>query len=176
MRIVTLFLLFFFLSGCGRMPGDAPAQPPAERPGDFLLQLNWATGIMPDPWMQYSYVITIGPGNEGRISYKTGDGEKSMVESFPVSPGDLDNLYLLLLDNGLLSNDWPGGDSVDGGSLVTLSVTAGGQKYSTPAFSDLADHLQASAARAEENAKILVPPDLWDQMNQIQLQHENENE
>ncbi len=175
MRIISLLLLIFFLSGCGRMQGDTPAQPPAEKPGDFYLQLNWTTGIMPDPWMQYSYEVIIGPENEGQFRYKTGDGEKSMDRSFVISPEDLNTLYLFLLDNNLFSNDWPAGDPVDGGATVSLSMTAAGQRYNSPAFSDLADPVQTAAYKVEEIINKLIPPDLWGQMNQIQLDYENEN-
>lgn len=175
---LLFFIMLFGLSGCGKAPGDnaaGPQDPPEIIPEDFSLSLFWFTGAMPDSWMQYSYEIHINPVDSGRLLYRSGDRARELDASFTTSTENLEKLYLFMLENNAFSTDREPGEPIDGGPDFSLDFTAAGNKYSFSELSELSEKDRDLAYAIKQQVEILVPAELWDEMNRLQLEYESEN-
>ncbi len=175
---LLFFIMLFGLSGCGKAPGDkaaGPQNPPKTIPEDFSLSLFWFTGAMPDSWMQYSYEVHIGSGPEGRLVYSSGDRSRELDISFVISDDELKKLYLFMLENNAFSTDREPGEPIDGGPDFSLAFTAAGNKYGFSEVSELSEKDRDLAYAIKQQVEFLVPAELWDEMNSLQLEYESEN-
>jgi hypothetical protein len=175
---LLFFIMLFGLAGCGKVPGTGSfgsQKPPDRLPEDFSLTLFWFTGIMPDSWMQYSYQIQIGPGQEGRFLYRSGDRTRELDAPFTTSTENLEKLYIFLLDNNAFSTDGQPGEPIDGGPDISLAFTAAGKEYGFSELSELSEGDRNLVYAIKEQAELLIPKDLWDEMNSLQLEYETEN-
>lgn len=175
---LLLFIMLFGLSGCGKAPGDnaaGPQDPPETMPEDFSLSLFWFTGAMPDSWMQYSYEVHIGPGTEGRLVYRSGDRSRELDSSFDTSVESIEKLYLFLLGNNAFITDREPGEPIDGGPDFSLVFKAAGNKYGFSELSELSEKDRDLAYAIKPQVELLVPAELWDEMNRLQLEYESEN-
>jgi len=180
MKSVALlfFIILFGLSGCGKAPGNnyfGSQKPPETIPDDFSLSLLWFTGIMPDSWMQYSYEIHIGPGSEGRFLYRSGDRSREIDTLFTISAENLEKLYVFLLDNNAFSTGSKPGEPIDGGPDISLAFTAAGKEYGFSEVTELSDEDRNLAYAIKQQVELLVPAEMWDKMNSLQLDVEADN-
>ncbi len=173
MKKITLLILIllFGLTGCGRSPGNGPAGG-GEKPDDFSISLDWATGPLPDPQMYYSYSIQVGPAGEGRLHYQSGDRSLELNVPFAVSEENLVQLYTLCYEQGALKSAREEGEPLDGGPVMSIYILANGNSYSYPSVSELSENERSLAYAIADKVQQLVPGDLWDEMNQLQLNYE----
>ena len=173
MKKITLLLLIllFGLAGCNRSPGSGPAGI-GDKPDDFSISLNWATGPMPDPRMHYSYSIQVGPTGEGRLHYQSGDKSLELDVPFAVSEENLKQLYTFCYDNGVFKNTREAGKPLDGGPDLSITIQSGGNSYFFTTVSELSENQRNIAYAIADQVQEMVPNDLWNEMNQLQLDYE----
>lgn len=175
-KITLLFLVLLFgLTGCSVPPGNDPAGS-SDKPDDFSISLDWATGPMPDPQMYYSYRIQVGPSDEGRLHYQSGDRSLELDAPFSVSEESLTQLYKLCYENGVLRSTREEGEPLDGGPDISINILANGHSYAYPSVSELSENERNIAYAIADKVQELVPGDLWDEMNQLQLDYETSND
>ena len=175
-KFTLLFLVLVFgLAGCGRYSGIGPAGS-ENKPADFSIMLDWATGPMPDPQMYYFYSIQVGPSGEGRLHYQSGDRSLELDALFSVSEENLLHLYTLCHEQGALKNSREEGEPLDGGPDISIQIFANGHSYVYPSVSELSENERSIAYTIADKVQKLVPGDLWDEMNQLQLDYEASND
>lgn len=174
---LLLLIMLFGLAGCGKVPGNKLGlqSPPETMPEDFSLSLFWFTGTMPDSWMHYTYEIHLNPVDGGRFVYRSGDQSRELDYSFVTNTESLEKLYLFMLDNNAFSRDRQPGEPIDGGPDITLAFTAAGKEYGFSELSELSGEDRGLAYAMKEQVELLVPEELWDEMNSLQLECETEN-
>ena len=171
-KFTLLFLVLIFgLAGCGRQPGNGPAGS-ENKPDDFSITLDWATGPMPDPQMYYFYSIQVGPSGEGRLHYQSGDRSLELDAPFSVSEENLLQLYTLCYEQGALKNSREEGEPLDGGQDISIQIFSNGHSYVYPSVSELSENERSIAYTIADKLQKLVPGDLWDEMSQLQLDYE----
>ncbi len=173
-HFIGLLCLLFYLTGCSGLLGwpGASQQPPAEMPDDFLLQLNWSTGPMPDRLMEYSYSVTMESGKKGLFKYRSSNGLAALEDFFTVEEEKLRLLYNLLLSKNAFRNQWEMNDPIDGGPDITFSIKSGGTIYPIPPVSELSDSEREDVYAIFYAVTALVPDSLFLEMEEIQLTRE----
>ena len=173
MKKLTLLLLVlvFGLAGCGRHSGSGPAGS-ENKPDDFSVILDWATGPMPDPQMYYSYTIQVGPSGEGRLHYQSGDRSLELDLTFPVSEESFLQLYELCYEQGAFKSKREKGEPIDGGPDMSIQIFAGGKSFSYSSVSELSENERSIVYAVAGKVREIVPGELWDEMNQLQLNYQ----
>lgn len=177
MKMVSLLLLVlvFGLAGCSRHSGSGSAGS-ENKPDDFSITLDWATGPMPDPQMYYFYSIQVGPSGEGRLHYQSGDRSLELDAPFSVSDENLLQLYKLCYEQGALSSNREEGEPLDGGPDISIQIFSNGHSYVYPSVSELSESERSIAYLIADKVQKMVPGDLWDEMNQLQLNYETSHD
>jgi hypothetical protein len=164
-RLITITsLLLLVATGCAAV--NPTPNPLDKRPADFAVTYEWQEGSLPPPY-HYEYTIKIKPDGQGEIvmlpDYDT-DATPYWIENFTVTPAALDQLYRLLIDQGLFTQRWQAlSDPPVGGGYDFLRVTAHDRQIDIPPFVIPA---QAAAAEAIGAAvRALVPQNMWDKLN-----------
>lgn len=154
MRIISTLLLLTLgltLTACGG--GGTGAAP-----DDFTLRYEWRAGSLPPPY-HYEYTISVGPDGGGvivMVPNYPGEGVPEWREEFTLTRAELDGLYQLLTEQGLLSERWREEDQPPvGGSYAWVVVTAGGRQVELPSFVEAGQRPRAEAMYAAIEA--LVP-------------------
>ena len=172
MKILFLFILICLVTGCSTTP---PIQS-----DDFQVQYHWATGSLPPPYY-YSYTITLGPKNVGKIEFQPNyayEDTPLWVEEFEVTNAQLEQIFSNLSEVGVFSRGWKqSGDVPTGGSSDNLTVINAGEEYKVPSY--VADK-QASSDIGEVYDLIssLVPKATWEDLlarhDQYVLEYEDQ--
>ncbi len=171
-EFTLLFLLLIFgLAGCSRQPGIGSAGS-ENMPDDFSVTLDWATGPMPDPQMHYFYSIQVGPSGKGRLDYQSGDRSLELDALFSVGEENLLQLYTLCYEQGALNSNREESEPLDGGLDISIQIFANGHSYVYPSVSELSENERSIASLIADKMQKLVPDDLWDEMNLLQLDYE----
>ena len=152
---------------------------PAERPQDFSLTLEWNTGSLP-PQYTYMYVISLGPGLQGRLEYRPGydpnDTSRQWVTAFSVSEQQMKELFFYLQNQDMFRSNWKKGELMMGGSGTSLILNAYGKEFHVPSISEV-DHTEfARVDAAIEAIRALVPQTIWDEMDARQAEYEDHYE
>lgn len=172
---LLLLVLVFGLAGCSRHSGSGPAGS-ENKPDDFSVTLDWATGPMPDPQMYYSYSIQVGPSGEGRLHYQSGDSSLELNADFPICGESLLQLYKLCREQGALKSSREESEPLDGGPDMSIQIFAGGQSYAYNSVSELSENERSIVYTIAEKVREIVPHDLWNEMNQLQLDYETSHD
>lgn len=165
-----MLVIIIGLAGCSREVAVINRALPETRPSDFSLNIDWSTGMLPDPEMLYSYQVRIGPGEEGRFFYRSGDGLHQFNTSFDLTADSLDRLYAYLLEESVFRLRFEEGEPIDGGPVVYISLTANKRTYSYPLLSELSAADRQRAQVILDSARDLVPQDCWSEMNRLQAE------
>lgn len=155
-RLLGLGLLI--LAACG------PAMPET-RPADFAVVYEWQAGSLPPPY-HYAYTLVIGPDGAGALTYLPDyDFNRPPVwtETFTVEAADLDQLYAVLVEQGVLRANWSAVDDPPvGGEVESAQMTVDGRTYAIPFAVSPVDHGRVQAAYAAIRA--LAPAALWEKL------------
>jgi hypothetical protein len=155
------------LGACARVPDS--------RPDDFGLILDWDNGALPPPY-HYSYSITIGPVLVGQFSYQPGYAPENQVEvwnkEFSLENKDLDALYKILAEKGMLRENWATGQPLLGGQGSNLDITASGKDYHIPSVSMLTRSEREKVEVVFEIIRGYVPQSIWDEIAARQAKFE----
>lgn len=185
---VSIFLIsIIFFSGCRKTSGtEVPASTASVNitsvtsqnqniPEDFSTKLYWDTGSLP-PEYHYYYLITIGPGPEGRFDYQSGYGEPPApdiwVAEFSVSFVKLNELYEFLDGNGFFRDSWEKVEPSIGGSYHIINITANDKTYEIPPDFELNPEDSKKISEVADFVKNLVPENIWTDMEKRQKEFE----
>ncbi|MCL5986910.1 MAG: hypothetical protein M1371_10185 [Actinobacteria bacterium] len=142
---------------------------------DFSTTLYWDTGSLP-PEYHYYYLITIGPGPEGRFDYQPGYGKPPApdiwVMEFSVSFVKLNELYEFLNGNGLFRDSWEKVEPSIGGSFYKITITANDKTYKVPPDFELKPKDSKKISEVADFVKNLVPENIWTDMEKRQKEFE----
>ena len=163
-------LLAVFCIGCATGNSSAGAQ--NERPDDFAVEYEWRAGSMPPPY-HYRYAVFINPSGQGEIVL-TPDYPSATVpkwtELFKVEEEGLNDLYRMMVENGLYSGKWRQMDMAPvGGSNQTLVVTSQGKQIRVADY--LVSEQQAAAKAMYEAVRAMVPKDIWERLQARRQQY-----
>lgn len=144
-----------------------------QHPIDFALRYEWNAGTMPPPY-HYEYIIEIGPGPQGQITFYPnyrGEGVPEWRETFAVAEEGLDRLYGLMVDAGVLSRRWATmRDRPVGGDTEWLDVTAGGESVRIPALPEGGEALEP----VYDAVRGLVPDEAWERLRAKRQAYEDD--
>ena len=144
------------LAGCGGEADDSPAEPPT----DFAITVEHGDGSLPPP-DHVEWTLTVGDDAQGRLDFipdYPGAGVPTFSAQFDVEGAAIADLYDGLVDNDLLRSQDQSGEAPPGGASVSATVTAGGETYEIPAYTDGS----APLAPVERLIRRLVPRQVWD--------------
>lgn len=132
------------------------------RPDDFYIEYEWREGSLPPPY-HYEYTVIINPSSRSEISL-TPDHPSTTVpkwtEFFKVEEQDLNNLYRVMIENGLFTRKWRQLDGAPvGGRKQTMTVTAQGKQITVEDY--LVSEQQVSAKAMYAAVQALVPKEIW---------------
>jgi hypothetical protein len=151
----------------------------SQMPDDFGLRFDWNTGALP-PKYHYAYVITIGPGAQGKFEYSSGydsSGKSNRwIAPFTLSKDTLEELYRYLKNQDILRTSWKTGRGLIGGSTTSLIITANGKEYQIPSISELEDADKTLVEEAMDMIRKYVPKSIWEEMNDRQTRYEESYE
>ncbi len=148
---------------------------PNARPGDFGVEYEWREGSLPPPH-HYEYTIIIKPSSQSEI-VMTPDYASITVpkwtESFKVEEQGLNDLYRIMVENGLFTRKWRQLTAVPvGGSNQTLIVTAWGKRIKVEDY--LVSDQQVSAKVMYAAVQALVPKDIGERLKARRQQYMQE--
>lgn len=131
---------------------------PSQRPPDFRVVYDWTEGSLPPPY-HYEYTVTVEPDGRGQIVFVPdygGEGVPKWTETFTVPAGRLDDVYRLMMANGLLKTRWRQLEMPPvGGSSESVRVTVSGRQVTVADY--LVKDQQAAGERMFTAARALVP-------------------
>ena len=163
----ALFCACLGLAACARMQ--------AARPEDFSLTLEWDTGALPPPY-HYSYTITIGPDLTGHFSFQPGYAPENSDElwetEFDIKDDELDALYQMLAEKGVLRSKWSTDQPLMGGKSTSLVITASDEEFIIPSVSILARPEREKVEEVIDIIRAYVPKFIWDEMSARQAKFE----
>lgn len=175
MRITTLLTAAVGLSaaallmGCAARAGDGA-------PADLQITYEWREGSLPPPY-HYEYGVSLGADGAGEVTMipdYPADDVPVWTEPFTVERAALDELYRLMVEQGLLSQRWRALDLPPvGGSSANLTVRAEGREVAIPAF--LPDDQQARADAIYAALLGVVPQALLDDLEARRAAYEAEH-
>jgi hypothetical protein len=177
MRLVFVFLPAMFLATVVGCSGSEPeSRELGARPQDLTVDYQWREGSLPPPY-HYEYTLSIAAEGQGEIVL-TPDYPRTDVpewtEEFQVSAKQLDDLYQVLVDNGLFTQTWRQQDSPPvGGSSQELIVTADGKRFTVEDYV-VADQ-QAAAQSMYDAVHALAPQEVWDRLDAKREQYMQEH-
>jgi hypothetical protein len=172
--IVFLFALSVLpLYSCSRLVPATPSQ----RPEDFRVLYQWYEGSMPPPYY-YQYSIELDATGTAWVTLTPdypSPNVPSFTENFTVSEQQLDDLFQLMQEQGMMQRTWrTDSDPPVGGSSEALTVTAGGQQYLIPSY-PVSNQRQA-AGEIISAVKALVPQEIWERLDGLREDYVQENE
>ena len=129
-----LLLSGILLSGCGGSSDDV-----AEPPDDFAITVHHVDGSTPPP-DHAEWTLVVDDDLQGTLDYTAGypgPDTPAYKAQFDVESAAMSDLYDGLADNDLLRDQDPCPRSTPiGGAAVTATVTADGETYEIPAYTD----------------------------------------
>lgn len=172
LRISVLdILLLAALAACST-PGATNT-----RPDDFNVTYEWQEGSLPPPF-HYEYRITVQPTGQGEVvmvpDYPS-EHVPTWTETFNVQPVALDNLYQVMVDNGLFTQNWRAQENPPvGGSSQSMVVTAHGQQITIPVY--VVAELETAVTEMYSAVTALVPPNVWEKLETQHQQYIQEHQ
>ena len=176
MKLLSNWLLTLLaVSSIGWATGHSSANEQNARPDDFGVEYEWRAGSLPPPY-HYSYTVIIKPSCQSEIvlipDYSSITVPK-WTESFKVEDQGLNDLYRVMVENGLFTQKWRQLDKAPvGGSSQTLVVTAQGKRFKVEDY--LVSEQQVSAAEMYAAVRALVPKDIWERLQARRQQYMQE--
>ena len=169
-----MLLTTFFIIGCSTYHPATGEQ--GARPDDFSVEYEWREGSLPPPY-HYAYTITIKPSGQSEIVL-TPDYPSAAVpkwaETFQGEEPNLNDLYRVMVENGLFTRRWRERDAPPvGGSNQTMVVTARGKRITVEDY--LVSEQQASAKVMYAAVQALVPKDVWERLEARRKQYMQEH-
>jgi hypothetical protein len=115
----------------------------------------------------FEYIVTINPAGEGKV-VMTPDYPAYTVlrwtETFSVNGEELDQLYNVMVSNGLFTHRWePLEPQQPGGGHQSMTVAAGGKRFVIE--SDMPANEEALAQTMYSAVTSTVPKAIWDKLN-----------
>ena len=130
--ILGLGIALLLFAGCAT--GRSASR--SEWPADLTLSYHWVGETVPPP-DHHEYVITIGPGGGGEITFYPDYPDEGVPEwhgQFVADAEALNTLYAAMLAAGLFSRNWQQIDgSAVGGATEWLRVASEAQEVVVPA-------------------------------------------
>jgi hypothetical protein len=171
---LLLTLLTVYCIGCATLHPSINEQ--NARPDDFGVQYEWHEGSLPPPY-HYEYTIIIKPSGQSKIvlspDYPSVTTPK-WTEFFKVKEQGLNDLYQMMVENGLFTRKWQQLDAAPvGGSSQTLVVTAQGKQIKVEDYLVSEQEVSAKAIYAAVHA--LVPKDIWERLQTRRQQYMQEH-
>ena len=174
-RLSNLLLTLLAVSciGCATVHPSTNGQ--NARPDDFGVEYEWREGSLPPPY-HYEYTVIIKPSSQSEIVL-TPDYPSITVpkwtEFFKVEEQGLNDLYRVMVENGLFTRKWRQLDAAPvGGSNQTLVVTAQGKRIKVEDY--LVPEQQVSAKVMYAAVQALVPRDIWERLKARRQQYMQE--
>jgi hypothetical protein len=166
MKLVSsllLTLLAVSCFGCGTFHPSTNER--NKKPDDFRVEYEWREGSLPPPY-HYEYTVILEPSGQSEIvlipDYPAADVPQ-WTETFKVAEQDLNDLYRVMVENGLLTRKWQQLDAAPiGGSNQTLLVTAQGKQIKVEDY--LIAEQQVSAKVMYAALHALVPKEIWERL------------
>lgn len=147
------------------------------RPDDFGVEYEWREGSLPPPY-HYEYTIIIKPSSQSKIvmtpDYPSNTVPK-WIEYFKVEERGLNDLYRMMVENGLFTRKWRQLTAAPvGGSNQTLIVTAQGKRIKVEDY--LVSEQQVSAKVMYATVQALVPKEIWERLQVRRQQYMQEHQ
>jgi hypothetical protein len=174
-RLSNLLLTLLAVSCIGSASFHSSTNELNARPDDFGVEYEWREGSLPPPY-HYTYTVIIKPSGQSEIAL-TPDYPSITVpkwtEFFEVEEQVLNDLYRVMVENGLFTRKWRQLDMVPvGGSNQTLVVTAQGKLIKVEDY--LVSEQQVSAKAMYSAVQALVPKDIWERLQARRQQYMQE--
>jgi hypothetical protein len=171
---LLLTLLTVFCIGCATFHPSTREH--IARPDNFGVEYIWREGSLPPPY-HYEYTVIISSSSLSEIVL-TPDYPSATVpkwtESFKVEERDLNDLYRVMVENGLFTRKWRQLDAAPvGGSNQTLVVTAQGKRITVEDY--LVSEQQGSAKVMYEAVQAMVPKEIWERLQAKRQQYMQEH-
>jgi len=175
-RPSNLLLMLFALSCIGCATFHPSTNERNVRPDDFSVEYEWREGSLPPPH-HYEYNVVIKHSGESQIVL-TPDYPSTTVpkwaERFKVEEQGLNDLYRVIIENGLFTRKWRHlHEAPVGGSNQTLVVTARGKRIKVEDY--LVSEQQASAKAMYAAVQALVPKEIWERLQARRQQYMQEH-
>ncbi|MDO9567335.1 MAG: hypothetical protein Q7J15_11435 [Candidatus Desulfaltia sp.] len=174
-RLSNLLLTLLAVSCIGCATFHPSTNEQNVRPDDFGVEYEWREGSLPPPY-HYEYTVIIKPSRQSEIVL-TPDYPSITVpkwtEFFKVEEQGLNDLYRVMVENGLFTRKWRQLDAAPvGGSNQTLVVTAQGKRIKVGDY--LVPEQQVSAKVMYAAVQALVPRDIWERLKARRQQYMQE--
>ena len=171
---LLLTLLAVFCIGCATFHPSTNDQ--NARPDDFCVEYEWREGSLPPPY-HYEYTVIINPSSRSEIAL-TPDYPSTTVakwtEFFKVEEQGLNDLYRVMVENGIFTRKWRQLDAAPiGGSNQTLVVTAQGKRIKVEDY--VVSEQQVSAKVMYVAVQALVPKEIWERLQARRQQYMQEH-
>ncbi len=154
LKSASLFgLLAVLIAGCGPATNI--------RPNDFSIDYQWSNGPVA-PAYQYGYHIIIEPDGHGKVVMTFGypaEEASTWTETFIVQQAKLDELYTILVQNGLYREDWQREQSPPGSGSESVVVTSRGKQIHLS--SEVISIQRLTTAAMYSAIRALVPEAIW---------------
>ena len=175
-RLFNLLLTLLAVSCIGCATFHPSTNEQNARPDDFGIEYKWCEGSLPPPY-HYEYTVIIKPSSRSEIVL-TPDYPSTTVpkwtEYFKVEEQGLNDLYRVMVENGLFTRKWWQLDAPPvGGSNQTLVVTAQGKRIKVEDY--LVSEQQASAKVMYAAVQALVPKEIWERLQARRQQYMQEH-
>src|SRR6266487_6876454 len=171
---LPVVLLTVFLICCSAPQPTKVMQ--EKRPDDLAVEYQWRAGSMPPPY-HYEYMFTIKPNGQSQIVFipdYPSAAAPQWVESLMIEEERLDELYRVMVENGLFTRKWRQTDNPPvGGSSQSLAVTARGKRVLVEDY--LVSEQQAPAEKMYAAVRALVPKDVWERLQAKRQQYMQEH-
>jgi hypothetical protein len=174
-RLSNLLLTLLAVSCIGCAIFHSSTNEQNVRPDDFGVEYEWREGSLPPPY-HYEYTVIIKPSSRSEIVL-TPDYPSTTVpkwtEFFKVEEQGLNDLYRVMVENGLFTRKWRQLDAVlVGGSNQTLIVAAQGKRIKVEDY--LVSEQQVSAKVMYTAVQALVPKEIWERLQAKRQQYMQE--
>ena len=171
-RLSNLLLTLLAVSCIGWTTFQPSINEKNARPDDFGVEYEWREGSLPPPY-HYEYTVIIKPSGRGEIVL-TPDYPSTIVpkwtEYFKVEEQGLNDLYRVMVENGLFTRKWRQLDTAPvGGSNQTLVVTAQGKRIKVEDY--VVTEQQVSAKVMYAAVQALVPKEIWERLQARRQQY-----
>ncbi|MDD5168122.1 MAG: hypothetical protein PHN75_04830 [Syntrophales bacterium] len=175
-HLSNLLLMLFVVSCIGCATFHPSTNERNERPDDFGVEYEWREGSLPPPY-HYEFTVIIKPSSQSEIVL-TPDYPATTVprwtEFFKVEEQGLNDLYRVMVENGLFTRKWRQMDAAPvGGSNQTLAVTAQGKRIKVEDY--LVSDQQVSAKAMYAAVQALVPKEIWERLQARRQQYMQEH-
>ena len=175
-RLSNLLLTLLAVSCIGCTIFHSSTNEQNARPDDFGVEYAWREGSLPPPY-HYEYTVIIKPSGQSEIVL-TPDYPSTTVlkwtEFFKVEEQGLNNLYRVMVENGLFTRKWQQLDAAPvGGSHQALVATAQGKRIKVEDY--LIPEQQVSAKKMYAAVQALVPKEIWERLQAKRQQYMQEH-